>query len=336
MPIPNLTFFCELEVEPLQALLNDQVISDLKHLSAGVSLGLLDLSQERAEVVKRLNEAGVPLTAWLLLPKEEGYWFNLRNGPQAVQRYLAFREWSLKNGLKWEGIGLDIEPDLRELEGIKNRNWGSIPGFLMRLFARRELKRGQDMYRYLVDQIHADGYWVESYQFPIIEDERKAHSTLFQRVIGIVDLPVDREVWMLYTSLVRPHGSGMLGSYAENAQAIALGSTGGGVELGDSQPLTWDELARDLRLAWYWCNDVYIFSLEGCVRQGYLEQLKQFSWDYPVILPETSIVRVDGWRRSLQSALWFFSHLGLLVSIGLSVFLIWRITTNFISKKKKG
>ena len=49
---------------------------------------------------------------------------------------------------------------------------------------------------------------------------------------GLVDIEVDREVWMLYTSFVRPNGAGVLASYAPEAQSVGLGSTGGGVELG--------------------------------------------------------------------------------------------------------
>ncbi|MCZ7552837.1 MAG: hypothetical protein M5U05_09675 [Anaerolineales bacterium] len=337
MPVPNLTFFCELDSAPLASLLNNSMIDDLKTMRAGVSMGLRDLSSERAEIVKDLNKAGVPLVAWLLLPKEEGYWFNLRNAPQATRRYLEFRGWTEKHGLKWAAIGLDIEPDVREMEDLANRNWRLIPSYLVRAFARFEYKRGLLAYRRLVSQIHADGYLVESYQFPLIEDERKARSTLLQRVFGLVNLAVDREVWMLYTSHLRPYGAGILGSYAEDAQAIAVGSTGGGVDIHstDIRPLSWDELTRDLRLAWYSCNDIYIFSLEGCAQQGYIEKLKQLRWDYPVILPETSMQRVDGWRRSLQSVLWLFSHLAVILGIVLGIFVAWRAILHWWSGRNR-
>ena len=38
-----------------------------------VSMGLLDLSPRRAAVVRRLNQSGIPLIAWQLLPRDEGY-----------------------------------------------------------------------------------------------------------------------------------------------------------------------------------------------------------------------------------------------------------------------
>lgn len=337
MPAPHLTFFCELDPAPLKQLVDDQLIKDLKSLGAKISLGLRDLSSERAEVVSRLNQAGIPVDAWLLLPEEEGYWFNLRNYPQAFSRYFEFKKWTAENRLQWAAVGLDIEPDIHDLTDFTRRNWRSLPQYILRLFARMEWRRGMAAYRNLVSQIHEDGYRVETYQMPLIEDERKAHSSVLQRVMGLVNLPADREVWMLYTSFVRPHGAGMLASYAREAQAVAVGSTGGGVgvDLGSYEPLGWDEFGRDLRLAWYWCDDLYIFSLEGCAAQGFLEPLKSFSWDYPVILPETGVVRIDGWRRSLQSMLWIISNLAFVLGTAIGGLLLWKIIQRMLAKQKE-
>jgi len=336
VPLPNLTFFCELDPEPLSGLITDSLITDLKTLNARVSLGVRDFSLERAQVVRRLNQKNVPVIAWILLPVEEGYWLNLRNGSQANQRYAEFRQWSKAEGLQWAGVGLDIEPDLRDLSNLSNRNWRALPQYFLRLFARVDWRKGQAAYRRLIHKIREDGFQVESYQFPLIDDERKAHSSLLQRLLGIVDLPTDREVWMLYTSFIRPHGSGVLASYAPQAHTIAIGSTGGGMdaEFGDFKPLTKEEFASDLHLAWYYCNDLYIFSLEGCVNQGMMEQLKQFTWDYPVILPEASAMRVDSWRASLQSLLWFFSHIAAILGLVLTGALVWKSLRRLLSRKK--
>ena len=77
MTHPELTFFTELSPGDLTELFKGRfVIDDLQALDAALSLAIIDFSEERAAVVKRLNEAGVPVIAWLLLPEEEGYWFN--------------------------------------------------------------------------------------------------------------------------------------------------------------------------------------------------------------------------------------------------------------------
>ena len=336
MGMPVLTFFCELESESLKDFFTSQLIDELKGLSASVSLSLQDLTRQRAEAVRRLNQAGIPVNAWLLLPKEEGYWLNLRNADQAVRHYTEFKKWAAQNNLEWARVGLDIEPDIREMNELSRKNWRLLPRYLGRLFARREWKRGLASYRKLVEQIRSDGYRVDTYQFPLISDERKAGSTALQRVFGLVNLPADREIWMLYSSFVRPHGAGILTSYAAEAQSIAVGSTGGGVEseFNRFQPLTWDELARDLRLAWYWCDDLHIYSLEGCVELGYMEKLTGFIWDNPILLPESSQARVDGWRRSLRSLLWVVSHaLALLLTL-LGGIVIWKGLNRSLKRRR--
>jgi len=323
----SLTFFCELDSQALGELFEDlEIIATLEKLNASISLGMLDFSPTRADVVRKLNRAGIPVTAWLLLPKQEGYWFNADNYPESRRRYREFREWTDKNHLSWAAVGLDIEPDIRDLQERSRDRVGFTRLLLMRAFNRKRLSEAHSSYSNLVELIHSDGYFVESYQLPIIADERLVESSLLKRITGIVDVPVDREVWMLYTSFLRRYGAGMLWSYAPEAEAIGLGSTGGGVdaEFGNFAPLTWDELARDLRLAWYWNNHLYIFSLEGCAENGYLTKLKDFTWDIPILFPEEAAQNVRNWRRILQSTLWVMSHLPLIMGIAIGLMVLLR------------
>lgn len=332
MAKPRLTFFCELPATDLKTLFADpQLVDDLKALEAGLSLGILDLSQERAEIVRHLNRVGIPVTAWLLLSQDQGYWFNVDNFRQARDCYSAFQEWTTAQDLKWVAVGLDIEPDFGDMLQFARSKWRFLPGLLRRVFDRRRLRRAQSAYRALIGQIRLDRYLVESYQFPFILDERKTGSEILQRLAGLVDLPVDREVLMLYSSLYRPNGAGFLWSYGPHCRdrnpvfrkpAIALGSTGGGVSTGleDQRPLEWAQLARDLRLAWYWCDELYIFSLEGCLRQGFLTYLKTFQWDQILLPPLEPAARVDKWRKRLQFGLWAGAHPSALLGAGL---LVW-------------
>ncbi|WP_163997519.1 hypothetical protein [Pyxidicoccus caerfyrddinensis] len=302
-----LTFFCELEAGPLRELFaTPGVLEDLVALQAGVSLGLLDLGPERAEVVRRLNREGIPVTAWLLLPEDQGYWFHAGNVAQATARYDAFRAWTAEHGLAWDGVGLDIEPDIRELRRVLEGGWRRLPELLPRLGRGARVREARAAYTGLVGRIRADGYRVDTYQFPFIVDERQSRSTLLQRVSGVLDLPSDREVLMLYTSFARPHGAAMLWSYGPGAASFAVGITGGGVELPGlhpPKPLDWAELSRDLRLAVRWTHDLHVFSLEGCVRQGFLSRLRTFDWDAPVDPPAIPARRVDVLRRAVRGVL---------------------------------
>ncbi|MHB0989170.1 MAG: hypothetical protein ACYC3P_10990 [Bellilinea sp.] len=325
---PHLTFFCELDSPELSALFSDpEIIRQLTELKASISLGLLDLSAERAKVAHQLNLAGIPLHAWLLLPMEQGYWFNLDNAPQALHRYQDFRQWTLENGLHWEAVGLDIEPDIHLMQSFNGRLAAGIKSVVRRLLARPAGENAKKNYRQLAQAIQNDGWEVESYQFPLIVDERRARSKFIQTLGGIIDLPVDREVLMLYSSFFRPRGAAILASYAGEAGGIGLGVTGGGVDTGglvDSRPLDWNELQRDLLFASRYSDQLYIFSLEGCVRQGFLEKLSQLDWSQNVLIPAKETERIQGYRRLLRAFLWTTAHPWLLIGLLAIPILLWR------------
>jgi hypothetical protein len=168
----------------------------------------------------------------------------------------------------------------RVYQQIIDNPWGLVPMLVPRLFDRARPERSRAAYRELVDQIRADGWTVENYQFPLIADERQAGSTLLQR-IALVDVMTDREVWMIYSSFMRALGPGLIWNYGPEAPAIGVGTTGGGPVMPGAPRLpvlSWEELARDLRLAGHWCDQVLIHSLEGCVSQGFLGRLVSFDW----------------------------------------------------------
>lgn len=285
--LPRLSFFCELRPEPLARLFADaRVPILLAELEATVTLGLMDLSDERAGVVRMLNERGIPLNAWILLSEEGGYWCHSGNGGEVCARYDEFRAWTERHGLRWERVGIDIEPSIHDVRDARANPWTLLTRGVPRLFARIDEARAT--YEGLVASIRADGYPVDAYVFPFIHHERRAGTAALQRLTGMLDVPVDREVCMLYTSFVRPYGPGLLDLYAEHFPAVAIGVTGGGVEEGLRPPpsLSWDEFARDLRIARRHTDDLHVFSLEGCVDRGWLARLATFDWNVHEPVPE--------------------------------------------------
>lgn len=195
---------------------------------------------------------------------------------------------------------------------------------LPRIYRRDRPQRAAVAYAGLVARIRADGWQVENYQFPVIADERRAGSDLLQRLAGLVEVTTDREVWMLYSSFLRVVGPGMIWSYGPQADAIAVGSTGGGPDI-PGQPqvpsLGWDELERDLLLATRFCNDLYIHSLEGCVEHGFFERISAIDWDQQTG-PPAAARAAGGMRGLLTAALWTTAHPGLtLGGIVLSAYL---------------
>ena len=302
--LPQLTFFTELKEKPLVELFSDpRVVEQLVALNAHVSMGILDFSPGRARIVRQLNEAGIPLIAWQLLPEEQGYWFSLDSARFASEHFRRFSQWSSQEGLRWDAIGIDIEPHIDEFRELLTYNVRTIFSLFKRLWSRSGLfDESCAIYESLVERMHADGFAVHSYELFFVADERRTGSSLLSRLFGIAPTPADKHIGMLYSSLFRPFGVGLLRVYAPSFDSTAVGITGGGVELEGMQDkplLSWQELSRDLLLARRATRDIHIFSLEGCVRQGYMDRLTTFDWNAPAESTEkwtraVSVVRFLG------------------------------------------
>ncbi|MBA4374986.1 MAG: hypothetical protein C0401_02285 [Anaerolinea sp.] len=312
MPKPSITFFCELETPDLKVLFSDsKVMKDLSSLNANVSLGLLDLSMERADIVKKLTRAGIPITAWLLLPKSEGYWTNLDTIQDAIRQYFKFKEWRNKHKLEISVIGLDIEPKLDTVLALGKNPVSQFKQIARRYFSGKRYASNEVDTRALMQMIRSDGFAVETYQFPIVVDERAARSNFFTKILGILPLPSDREVLMLYSSFFPYYADSILWSYAQHAKAVGIGSTGGGVELEGLPPLKvlrWIDLKRDLLLASQAVNHLYIFSLEGCIKNNYMDRFIELDWSTQVIPPTRTAMGVSLVRRVGQVVLCLLSH----------------------------
>jgi hypothetical protein len=204
MPKPRrLTFFCELPSEGLCELFADgSVTNDIAALGARVAFGTVDLDIKRAETIRQIRAAGVPVVAWILLPESDGYWCTSGNVDAVRARYAAVRDWSEEHGVIWDAVGLDVEIDIREVQiGIDDRR--RIPGIVARrLLDRRSFERARLAYAALTGEIRAAGLPVEHYMLPFVLDDRRCGSTVLQRLSGVLDIPADVDVPMLYTARV--------------------------------------------------------------------------------------------------------------------------------------
>ena len=304
---PQLNCACQMETPALQMLFSDpEVIRDLRQLNAGVTLSLIDLSPGRAQVVRQLNSAGIPVTAWLALPGEQGYYLNASNAAQAEARFTEFQKWTADWGLRWSGVGLDIEPNLQEFTSVRRAASAAVK----RLFDPNAVTRARIAYSDFISRIESAGYSVETYQFPFIADEREVSSTLLERLFGIVDVRGDRKVLMLYSSFNRTADSALIWQYGPSAQRIVVGITA-----GDPQPgarmgtLSWEELSRDVIVASHFSPVVGIYNLEGCVRRRLLAKLIALDWKQPVIISVDQIRQMIHFRARVQAALWTLSRL---------------------------
>nr|HRC77826.1 hypothetical protein [Kouleothrix sp.] len=233
---PRLVFATELDGPALlRALRRPGVLDRLASQGWAVALLLPALDDARAEAVRLLNEHGVGAIASLCLPPAEGFAFNLLNYPRAFECYGAFHSWARAHGLRFEAVGLSIEPPLEDIAPDARPGALRMPrALLRRLWLAREnilYPSAQTAYAELIVAIHLDGYEVYTYQMPVIADDRRAGTSLIQRALDIVDLPSDVDVLMCSSSapidlLGNDLGGALIASYGASADAIGVGSVG--------------------------------------------------------------------------------------------------------------
>lgn len=290
MPRPSsLVFFNEQDSPELAATFTPDVVKQLAALEAGVAMGMRDLTDARAQTIRTLEAAGIPVTAWVLLSRDEGYFATHDNAPRIEAACARLREWSADHHLSLSSIGLDFEPDLRDLDELMVKPLRTVGRWMFRRGRLPVLEAAARRYQALIDTLRSAKWKVETYQFPFVVDDRRFASRFWQRTLGALAVDADREVVMLYSSLL-PAGHGMLSHYAPHCRAIAVGSTGGGI---DPLPkLSWAELERDLLTAAAHAPHVFVFSLEGCVAQQMLARFAAFDWNRAA--PPTLAHRVAG------------------------------------------
>jgi hypothetical protein len=327
---PHLVLASDQSTGELESMLSEPgVIADLIDLKAGIALALPDLTVDRARLVRQLNRDGVPVTAWLTLPTEQGYYLNASNGRQAEARFQDFEKWTTANGLRWAAIGLDIEPNIQDFATLRQGNkWRLFLTLLGRYVDVQRVRDANYTYSALIREIRSHGYQVETYQFPFIADERAVRSSLLERLTGIVDVGGDREVLMVYTSFNQSLDSALIWVYGPDAQAIAVGSTTGPTSDPHFARLYWEEFSRDLMVANHFTHVIGVYNLEGCVRQGFLARLKNVNWNESVTLSAESVRRATQFRKRVQRVLWIVSNLPYFLAVVLIAFfwiIVWRI-----------
>jgi hypothetical protein len=324
--LPQIFFACcDQGMNDMGSWVSDpEVISQLKQLHAGLAVEISDFSAERAQAVKELNATGIPLTAWLVMSREQGHYLNGFNAPEAEQRFTQFEQWTRDNGLRWSAVGLDIEPNFDHLKEV-GKHKGSFLWLMMgRFFNYGQVGRGRAAYQALIGRIQAAGYTVQTYQMPFLAEERAVHSTLLERLFGIVDVRGNEEVLMAYSSFNHAAGGGIPLIYGPQTETLAVGTTLDDKAAGLTA-LSWEEFSRDLIVAAHFSHVVGVYSLEGCIRHGYLARMLSLDWGQTVTIPAEQMAAAQKFDEHLRHGIWIFSRLpyvaaALLVVI---VFFVW-------------
>jgi hypothetical protein len=324
----------------MQALFADHdVVAALHDLHAQVAVAIADFSPERAQVVRFLNQQQIPVIAGVTLQTKDGPYFNADDVAEAPAQIAAFEKWTRENGLHWDAVGLDIEPNFSELAALKNHRWRLIKTLLRNGFDSKRIERAQEAYSALIRQIQSQGYPVETYTLPYGPVERNLHTTLIDRLLGTVDVSGGENDVMIYTSYARPVGSAIIWDLGPYTQGIIVGVTDGLTPAGSGfGPLDWDEFSSDLIVASHFAHHIGVFNLEGCVRHGYLPRLETMDWGGSVVIPAASVSRAKRQVMALSIALWIGSNLLYFAAAALLlvILFVWRWRVRRLKSKVPG
>jgi hypothetical protein len=141
---------------------------------------------------------------------------------------------------------------------------------------------------------------------------------------------------MAYSS-INAAGSALVWNYGPTAQSLVIGCTLEDKNAGPANgPLNWNELSSDLIVASHFSSTVGIYSLEGCIRQGFLPRLASFDWGQTVTVSADAMKQAQQFRQRVGLAIWIISRLPyfLAAALLLVLYLLYRLRLRRREKKR--
>src|SRR6185369_7318472 len=98
--------------------------------------------------------------------------------------------------------------------------------------------------------------------------------------------------------------------------------------------LNWEEFSRDLVVAHHFSPIVGVYSLEGCVKQGFMPKLKTMDWTQAVVIPAESLKQATQAKNGIHAVLWLGSHFIYFI-VGFLLVFIWVVRMIIRWRKRK-
>jgi hypothetical protein len=236
-------------------------------------------TEELESLLKAAAREGVPVNAWLLLPEEDGYWFNEENLAEAREQVFGFLDWIETRGIPLEWIMFDMELSIDKVRAIEG---GGLVDTVIPLLEENvnpaAFQQSTADYARFVSELQQRGYRVTAAAYPFVLDDLKDGDSEIQDAWNtpVTGVGFDEIYFMVYrTSFARllgvTPGPDLVYQYAGEARRefgtagiMALGIVGdvGMVsEEGYTQPA---DLSVDVAAAYAGGSErVYIYSLDG-------------------------------------------------------------------------
>lgn len=257
---------------------------------AGVAFALSSssLSEANAKAFRKLKDAGVELTFWVLLSEEDGYFPSEKNVDVFLGLCGKVLEWAEQEGVLPDFLAVDGEPPLEQSERLLGAPFWRKPRVALEI-ARENLSResfdyAKERFSVLNSLVHDKGVKTLGACIPVVLAEEVQGGEFVQDVFETPVLGVDWDIMspMVYTSMLVGMSAGLvstkdaswllyrlsrwLDASRPDAAGVSLGVTGTGV-LGDEPAFSSpSELVSDVETALSaGMRDITIYSLEGII-----------------------------------------------------------------------
>ncbi len=282
------------------------------------------------ELADRLQEVGVSLALWPLLPKSMGYWINERNLDQFDRLTDSLLEGFHRFGNKPELIIADIETPWNQLASTfmpGPRLWEKILNILMMYIGNRNPTRfawSVSRLTEIVNKLHHEDILVSCAVFPLLVADLCTKGDMLQDVLEmpVFKVPFAKLNLMFYNSYISKeapifippgseqralyeYGFEMRHHFGENGW-LTIGSTWEGVVPGNEGKAyrAPEDLIPDIMAAkaagienlWLYCLEGVLFSDQDLSKRRPLSESEQFFSNMKNIQAQIPLEH-PGWKR---------------------------------------
>jgi hypothetical protein len=236
-----------------------------------------NVQSDVVELVRKANSLKVPISAWIVIPYEQGYWAYQGNAPEMLKAVKAWAEWKKANHLQFLSVAVDQEFSWQNLQsfiaGVTSHDSGKLTSWMRTNIDPTAQCAAFHDYQQFISWAHLHGIRVVAAEAPMVADDLADNNMALQNALQITGSSpgYDQMYLMAYRSAVAQSGfdpgSAYAASYYTSMQKYFgnIGQVSLGIP-GQGPYKTLDPLINDVRmLVGMGAKEIPIYSLEEMV-----------------------------------------------------------------------
>jgi len=228
-------------------------------------------------LVRKANSLGVPVSAWIVVPYEQGYWAYQGNAQAMMEAVKAWAEWKKANHLKFTSVSIDQEFSWKNLQAyianVTSHDPEKLTSWMRTNIDPSAQCSAFHTYQELISWAHDHGIRINAAEAPMVADDLADGTLALQNALQIAGSSpgYDQMYLMAYRSAVAQAGfdpgSAYPASYYGSMQKYfgSIGQVSLGIP-GQAPYNTITTLVNDVRmLVGLGAREIPIYSLEEMV-----------------------------------------------------------------------